>query len=84
MKVLGRMSIKQLILGDLEEIVLPGSILVDNKNDEWEAPQHPRFQINAKMETLISRSVDVSRMSVSTPRNANSVSHSSNHFVLVA
>lgn len=60
MKVLGRMSIKQLLFYDLEEITLPASILVDPTNDEYEAPQHPRFQINAKMETLTSRSADVS------------------------
>lgn len=60
MKVLERISIKQLIFSDLEEIALPGSVLVDSRNDEWEAPQHPRFQINMKMETLISRSADVS------------------------
>jgi hypothetical protein len=60
MRVLDRMSIKQLLYCDLEEITLPASVLVDPTSDEYEAPQHPRFQINAKMETLISRSADVS------------------------
>jgi len=60
MKVLDRMSIKQLIFSDLAELALPASVLVDPTNDEYEAPQHPRFRINAKMETLISRSADVS------------------------
>jgi len=60
MKVLDQMSIKQLLYYDLEEITLPASVLIDPTNDEYEAPQHPRYQINAKMETLISRSADVS------------------------
>lgn len=54
------MSIKQLIFYDLEEITLPASVLVDPTNDEFEAPQHPRYQINANMETLITRSAEVS------------------------
>ena len=60
MKVLDQLSIKQLLFDDLEEFSLPASILVDPKNEDWEAPQHPRFQINAKMEVLIARSADVS------------------------
>lgn len=54
------MSVRQLLLSDLEEVTLPASILVDPTNDQYEAPQHPRFQMNAKMETLITRSADVS------------------------
>ena len=73
MKVLDRMSVKQLLFDDLEEISLPASILIDPKNDEWEAPQHPRFQVNAKMETMIARSADVSSTRKSTAFDTNSI-----------
>ena len=80
MKVLDRMSVKQLLFDDLEDVSLPASILVDPKNDEWEAPQHPRFQINAKMETLIARSADVSSTRKSTAFDTNSTRLSSMFF----
>ena len=77
MKVLDRMSVKQLLFDDVEEVSLPASILVDPKNDEWEAPQHPRFQINAKMETLIARSADVGFTREPTAFDTNSTRLSS-------
>ncbi|KAL9106515.1 MAG: hypothetical protein Q9187_008551, partial [Circinaria calcarea] len=55
MRVLGTMSIHQLILEDLAEIVLPADILVDPGNADVELPQDPRFQIAKRMELFVSR-----------------------------
>ena len=55
MKVLGRISIKQLILDDLGEIVLPADKLVDPANDEIEVAQDPRFEISRRMDQFIGR-----------------------------
>lgn len=60
MRVLGTMSIQQLIFDDLEETVLPASPLVDPTNAHVEAPQDPRFQVIKKMDTFITRAADVS------------------------
>ena len=60
MRVLGTMSIKQLIFEDLAEIVLPADILVDRTNDNVEAPQAPRFQIARKMDDYVARVGQVS------------------------
>lgn len=59
MRVLGNMSIKQLIFNDVEEIVLPADILVDSTNSDVEAPQDPRFQIARGMDDLVTRTADV-------------------------
>lgn len=59
MRVLGTMSLKQLLFGDLEEISLPADVLVDHCNSEIEAPQDPRFQIAKRMEEFVKRSADV-------------------------
>lgn len=56
MKVLRSTSIKQLLLDDLDEVVLPAGLLLDPTNDDVEAPQDPRFQIVRKMEGFLSRS----------------------------
>lgn len=66
MRVLGTMSIQQLILEDLAEIVLPADILVDPGNADVEPPQDPRFQIAKRMEKFVSRVGQVSIFSRST------------------
>ena len=58
--MLGTMSIQQLILEDLAEIVLPADILVDPGNADVEPPQDPRFQIAKRMEMFVSRVGQVS------------------------
>lgn len=59
MKVLGRMSFKQLIFDDLDEIVLPADPLLDESNSLVEAPQDPRFQICRLMDEFITKTADV-------------------------
>lgn len=60
MKVLGRMSIKQLLFDDLAETVLPGDLLVDMQNGDVEVPGDPRFQIAKSMDVFITRVSEVS------------------------
>lgn len=60
MIVLDQRSIKRFVFDSLQEIILPGSILVDPANDAVEAPQDPRFQIVQKMDIFVSRAADVS------------------------
>lgn len=60
MTVLDRISVKGFLFDNIREITLPASILVDMENENVEAPQDPRFQINLKMDTLLARSADVS------------------------
>ena len=60
MRVLGRMSFKQLLFDDLEETVLPADLLVDPSNGDVEAPQDPRFQILKRMNDFVTRAADVS------------------------
>lgn len=52
-------SLKQLLFDDLEEIVLPGDVLVDADNRNIEAPQDPRFHIAKKMDTFLTKVADV-------------------------
>ena len=59
MNVLDQRSIKRLLFDSLEEIVLPGSVVVDTANDDVEAPHDPRFQIVKKMELFEQRVADV-------------------------
>ena len=59
MRVLGSMSIKQLLFDDLEEMVLPAHILLDATNSDVEAPQDPRFQIAKRMDMFITRAGQV-------------------------
>ena len=60
MVVLDRRSIKRFLFDSLEEMVLPGSVLIDAANDEVEAPHDPRFQIVKKMDDFVTRTADVS------------------------
>lgn len=64
MKILGTMSIKQLLFDDLAEIVLPADILIDPLNSEVEIPKDPRFQIAKRMDMFIARAGQVSRAQV--------------------
>lgn len=60
MKVLGLMSLKQLLFDDLEELVLPADVLIDPANGDIEAPQDPRFQISKRMDVFVTKAADVS------------------------
>lgn len=59
MRVLGTMSVKQVLFDDLAEIVLPANILLDPANGDVEAPQDPRFQILKKVDAFVARVADV-------------------------
>lgn len=59
MRVIGSMSIKQLLFDDLEEIVLPADILIDATNSDVEAPQDPRFQVAKRMDIFVTRAGQV-------------------------
>ena len=60
MRVLGTISLKQLLFDDLEELVLPADVLIDPANGDIEAPQDPRFQISKKMDAFVTKAADVS------------------------
>ena len=60
LRVLGTISLKQLLLDDLEELVLPADILIDSVNDATEAPQDPRFQISRRMDSFVAKAANVS------------------------
>lgn len=59
MKILGTMSIKQLLFDDLSEIVLPADMLIDPQNNEVEVPKDPRFQIAKRMDIFVARAGQV-------------------------
>jgi len=59
MKILGTMSIKQLLFDDLAEIVLPADLLLDPQNSEVEVPKDPRFQIAKRMDIFVARAGQV-------------------------
>ena len=80
MRVLGTMSIKELIFEDLAEIVLPADILVDRTNENVEAPQAPGFQIAKKMDDYVAR---VGQVSSSLPRFHHEVAHSASRHTLI-
>lgn len=82
MKILGTMSIKQLLFDDLSEIVLPADMLIDPQNDEVEVPKDPRFQIAKRMDTFVARAGQVrcaqlARINMK-PSNSSSTSRISN------
>lgn len=83
MKILGTMSIKQILFDDLAEIVLPADILIDPQNSEVEVPKDPRFQIAKGMDIFVARAgqvdlahnatqIGVWSYSYSTSRTSNS------------
>ncbi|KAI9836202.1 MAG: hypothetical protein M1819_001539 [Sarea resinae] len=55
LKILGQMSVKQMIFDDLAEIVLPADMLIDPQNSEVELPSDPRFQISRRMDEFVQR-----------------------------
>lgn len=55
MKILGRLSIKELIFDDLAETSLPADMILDEKKWEIEVPTDPRFQIAREMDRFIGR-----------------------------
>lgn len=57
--VLKKISIKEFVINDIEEIALPASILLDPANDDVEAPHDPRFQISQKMHAFAIRAGEV-------------------------
>ena len=59
MKILGKMSIKQLLFDDLAEIVLPGDMLLDPQHSEVEVPMDPRFQMAKRMDIFVARAGQV-------------------------
>ena len=60
MRILGNMSFKQLIYGDLAEMVLPADTLVDATHSNIEVPQDHRFQIATRMDAFVARVGQVS------------------------
>ena len=60
MRVLGTMTLQQLLYDDFEELVLPADVLIDPTNCDIEAPQDPRFQISKRMDAFATKAADVS------------------------
>ena len=58
-RILGTISLKQFLLDDFEELVLPADVLVDPANDDIEAPQDPRFQISKRMDAFVMKAANV-------------------------
>lgn len=58
-EVLEGIPVKTFLFDSMAEISLPASILLDSANENVEAPQDPRFQINARMDTMLARCSDV-------------------------
>lgn len=63
MKVLGSITITDLIHDDLEQLILPADILLDPANGVVEAPHDPRFQMAKEMRGFVLRVGDVSVLS---------------------
>ncbi|KAL7274555.1 N-alpha-acetyltransferase, non-catalitic subunit [Rhizina undulata] len=55
MKILGSMSIKQLIIDDVKELCHPIYVLFDPQNEKVEAPHDPRFEITKKVDWFVER-----------------------------
>ena len=55
MKILGRLSIKDLIFDDLTEVALPSDITLSPHNWEIEVPTDPRFLMARRMDRFLSR-----------------------------
>lgn len=54
------MSLKQMLLSDFEELVLPADVLIDPANADIEAPQDPGFQMSKRMDKFVTKAADVS------------------------
>ena len=59
MRIFGNISLKQFLLDDFEELVLPADVLVDPANGDIEAPQDPRFQISKRMDAFVMKAANV-------------------------
>lgn len=62
LKILRKMTIKELIFEDLAELVLPADILLEHANFEIEIPDDHRFQIAKRMEAFLNRVEQVCRL----------------------
>lgn len=65
---------KDLLMDDLEELVLPGDILIDRANMEVEAPHDDRFQIARRMESFVNKARDVRVILTFSPHALTSLS----------
>lgn len=57
--VLGKFSLEQFVVDDLEEIVLPANWLLDPANSDIEAPHDQRFQVAYKIRAFVLRAGEV-------------------------
>lgn len=55
----GKISLEEFANNNLEEIVLPASMLLDPTNEDVEAPHDPRFQVFQKMRAFSARAGEV-------------------------
>ncbi|CAG8947808.1 unnamed protein product [Penicillium salamii] len=53
--ILGTVPVKDFLYGELAELVLPASLLLEANTDEVEVPSDPRFQIAQKMDGFLKR-----------------------------
>ncbi|KAK9855574.1 NatC N(alpha)-terminal acetyltransferase [Penicillium brevicompactum] len=53
--ILGTVPVKDFLFGELAELVLPASILLEANTDDVEVPSDPRFQIALKMDGFMKR-----------------------------
>lgn len=53
--ILGTVPVKDFLYGELAELVLPASLLLEANIDEVEVPSDPRFQIAQKMDGFLKR-----------------------------
>ncbi|CAG7923311.1 unnamed protein product [Penicillium olsonii] len=53
--ILGTVPVKDFLYGELAELVLPASVLLEANIDEVEVPSDPRFQIAQKMDGFVKR-----------------------------
>ncbi len=77
MKILGTMSIKQLLFDDLAEVVLPADQLLDPGNSDVEIPSDPRFQIAKQMDIFNARAGQVSLRDMFKSLTLRETAHSS-------
>jgi hypothetical protein len=64
---------KQLLVGELADMVLPADILLDTANGNVEAPQDARFQLARCLDSFITRVRHVCWQTQSTPSNLRGV-----------
>ncbi|KAI9803534.1 MAG: hypothetical protein M1825_001877 [Sarcosagium campestre] len=55
MKILGRFSIRQFLIDDMADLVLPASPLHNQGYSEVEVPTDPRYQISKRLDAFVSR-----------------------------